>query len=177
VEPDSQSEFEVPSALILKIERPPTEMTPTTSLLEHRLVLADYEEIINASKRFAAEPQWAETTQTIVIEEKHEDIDDTKREDVFRAITAILVDCSKHQVLKAFKWQTRGGGSWTRPAEFWEALAEVAPMLQHFSFNFFSHELRRMAETGVSVRHPLNHYSHMVLMLSFRLSSHRAFLS
>jgi len=152
-------------------------MTPTTSLLEHRLVLADYEEIINASERFSAEPQWAETTQTIVIEEKYEKIDDTKRESKFRAITNILMECSKHRVLEAFKWRTGRDASSTRPAEFWEALAKVAPTLQHLSFNFYSHELHRMEETGVSVRHPLNRYSHMVLMLSFRLSSHRAFLS
>jgi hypothetical protein len=41
---------------------------PTTSA--HRLVLKDYEAIINASKAFAANPQLAETTQIIIIEEE-----------------------------------------------------------------------------------------------------------
>jgi len=67
----------------------------------HRLVLTDYEEIINASKTFAAEPHLAETTQVIVIEEKDhdefEEIDDTKRENKFCAITTILTECSKHR--------------------------------------------------------------------------------
>ena len=59
---------------------------PTT---KHRLVLTDYEEIIDASKKIAAEPQLAETTQILVIEEKRERIDEAKRENQFRAITTI----------------------------------------------------------------------------------------
>ncbi len=131
-------------------------MSPTTS--EHRLVLTDYEEIANASKKFAAEPQLAETTRIIVIEEiddeesDDEEIVDTKRENTFRAITTILTECSKHQVLEAFKWHTTPDDSSTRPAEFWEALAKVAPKLQHLSFDFHNHELRRMEEKGISVR-------------------------
>ena len=79
---------------------------PTTS--KHRLVLKDYEAIINAGKTFTAEPQLAETTQVIIINEEEEDgedgeIDDTKRENKFRAITTILTECSKHRVLEAFK--------------------------------------------------------------------------
>jgi hypothetical protein len=35
---------------------------------------------------------------------------------------------------------------------FWEALAKVAPRLQHLSFNFYNHELHRMKEKGISVR-------------------------
>jgi hypothetical protein len=101
---------------------------PTTS--EHRLVLTDYEEIVNASKTFAAEPQLAETTQIIVIEEKREKIDDTKRENKFRAITTILTECSKHRVLEAFKWRTGLDDSSTRPAEllggFSQSCAKVA---------------------------------------------------
>ena len=68
---------------------------------EHRLFLKDYEAIINASKEFAAQPQLAETTQIIVIEEKHQEIDDIKKENKFRAITSILTDCSKHRKLEA----------------------------------------------------------------------------
>ena len=102
---------------------------PTTS--EHRLVLKSYEAIINASKKFTAEPQLAETTQIIIIEENEEEenkeeenkeedeeIDDTKRENKFRAITGILTDCSKHRKLEAFKWHTSCYDSSTRPAEF-----------------------------------------------------------
>ena len=53
----------------------------------------------------------AETTQVIIINEEEEDgedgeIDDTKRENKFRAITTILTECSKHRVLEAFKWYT-----------------------------------------------------------------------
>ena len=44
---------------------------PTASA--HRLVLKDYEAIINASKAFAANPQLAETMQIIIIEEVQED--------------------------------------------------------------------------------------------------------
>ena len=45
----------------------------------------------------------AETTQVIIINEEEEDgedeeIDDTKRENKFRAITTILTECSKHRV-------------------------------------------------------------------------------
>ena len=40
----------------------------------------------------------------------------------------------------------------TRPAEFWEALTQVAPQLQHLSLEFYAHELQRMKETGISVR-------------------------
>jgi len=145
---------------------------PTTS--QHRLVLTDYEEIVNASKTFAAEPQLAETTQIIVIEEKHEEIDDTKRENKFRAITAILMECSKHRVLEAFKWSGRDNSS-TRPAELWEALAKVAPKLQHLSLSFHNHELHRMKEKGISVRGSL--LTLLFLCYSFRPSSLRRFLS
>jgi hypothetical protein len=139
---------------------------PTTSA--HRLVLKDYEAIINASKAFAANPQLAETTQIIIIEEeelqeelqeedeqeqkKDQEIDDTKRENRFRAITAILTDCSKHGKLEALKWHSSPDDSSTRPAEFWEALTKLAPSLQHLSFNFHIHELHRMKEMGISVR-------------------------
>ena len=122
---------------------------PTT---KHRLVLTDYEEIIDASKKLATEPQLAETTQIVVIEEKPKGIDETTRENQFRAITSILTECSKHRVLEAFKWRTGSDDSSTRPAEFWEALAKVAPTLQHLSLDFYPHELCRMNETGISVR-------------------------
>ena len=133
---------------------------PTTSA--HRLVLKDYEAIVNASKEFAANPQLAETTQIIVIEEElqeqdepeqeeDEKVDNTKIDNKFRAITAILTDCSKHGKLEAFKWHSQDGSS-IRPAEFWHALTKVAPTLQHFSFNFHVHELHRMKEMGISVR-------------------------
>ena len=119
---------------------------------EHRLFLKDYEAIINASKEFSAQPQLAETTQIIVIEEKHQEIDDIKKENKFRAITSILTDCSKHRKLEALKWHTGRDDSLTRPAEFWEALSKTAPNLQHLSFNFYTHELHRMKEKGISVR-------------------------
>ena len=130
-------------------------MTPPTTS-EHRLILEDYEEIIDASKTFAAEPQLAETTQVIIIEEIDEETDDTMRENKFRAITTILTECSKHMVLEAFKWHTglilKWDDSSTRPAEFWEALSKVAPKLQHLSLDFHTHELHRMNEMGISVR-------------------------
>ena len=44
---------------------------PITS--KHRLVLKDYEAIINAGKTFAAEPQLAETTQVIIINEEEDE--------------------------------------------------------------------------------------------------------
>ena len=122
---------------------------PTT---KHRLVLTDYEEIIDASKKLATEPHLAETTQTVVIEEKRKSIDETMRENQFRAITTILTECSKHRVLEAFKWRTGLDDSSTRPAEVWEALAKVAPNLQHLSLDFYTHELGRMNDTGISVR-------------------------
>jgi hypothetical protein len=76
-----------------------------------------------------------------------------RRTNISRAITTILTACSKHQVLEAFKWEEVDyDEDWTRPAEFWEALTEVAPKLQHLSFGFYAHELRRMHETGISVR-------------------------
>ena len=122
---------------------------PTTS--EHRLVIEDYEEFIDAAKNFVAKPQLAETTKVIIIEE----IDDTMREDKFRAVTTILTECSKHMVLKAFKWHAglvlKWDDSSTRPAEFWEALTKLAPNLQHLSLDFYTHELHRMKETGISV--------------------------
>ena len=176
----------------------PFKTLPTTSA--HRLVLKDYEAIDNASKAFAANPQLAETTQIIVIEEElekedeedqeddeeddeeeqeedeqkqeddeeleedqedqeedeqeqeeDEEVDNTKIDNKFRAITAILTDCSRHGKLEAFKWHSRDGSS-TRPAEFWQALTKVAPTLQHFSFNFHVHELHRMKKMGISVR-------------------------
>jgi hypothetical protein len=123
---------------------------PTTSA--HRLVLKDYKSIINAGKTFAAEAKLAETTQIIDIEENDEEIDETKRENKFRAITTILTECSKHRKLEAFKWDTYPNDSSTRPAEFWEALTKVAPKLQHLSLDFYTHELQRMKETGISVR-------------------------
>ena len=129
------------------------------------IVLKDHQAIINAGKTFTAEPQLAETTQVIIINEEEEDgedgeIDDTKRENKFRAITTILTECSKHRVLEAFKWYTGSSTpvKWdkddnsTRPAEFWEALTQVAPQLQHLSLEFYAHELQRMKETGISVR-------------------------
>ena len=105
------------------------EMTLLTTS-ERRFVLKGYE-IVNASKAYAAEPMLAETTQTIIIEEEDEEIDDTKRENKFRAITSILTDCLKHRKLEAFKWHTdwEAQASWTRPAEFWEALTKDAPNL------------------------------------------------
>ena len=100
--------------------------------------------------------QLAETTQVIIIneeeDEEDEEIDDTKRENKFRAITTILTECSKHRVLEAFKWYTGSSMKWdmddtsTRPAEFWEALTQVAPQLQHLSLDFYTHELHRMKE-------------------------------
>ena len=142
----------------------------TTS--KHRLVLKGYESIINAGKTFTADPQLAETTQIIIIDDDEEDeedewdgwdeedeeIDYAKRENKFRAITSILMECSKHRVLEAFKWYTGTTSNWdtsntsTRPAEFWEALTQVAPNLQHLSLDFYTHELQRMKETGISVR-------------------------
>ena len=122
---------------------------PTT---KHRLVLADYDEIIDASKKLAAEPRLAETVQIVVVEDKHGRIDEIMRENQFRAITTILTECAKHRVLEAFKWRTGSGDSSTRPAEFWEALAKVAPNLQHLSLDFYTHELGRMNDTGISVR-------------------------
>jgi hypothetical protein len=104
----------------------------------------------NACQKFTTETHLAETTRIIVIEENYKRIDDTKKADICRAITTILTESSKHQVLKAFKWHTMQ--SLTRPAEFWEALAKVAPNLQHLSFNFSMHELHRMEELGISVR-------------------------
>jgi hypothetical protein len=138
-------------------------MTLTTEA--HRLVLKDYKAIINASKVFAANPQLAETTQIIIIEEElqeededeeqeqeeDEEINVIKRENEIRAITTILTDCSNHGKLEAFKWHSLEDSS-TRPAEFWEALTKLAPNLQHFSFNFHIHELHRMKETGILVR-------------------------
>ena len=140
-----------------------------------RLVLEDYEAIINASKAFADNPLLAETVRVIVIEEEDdeeeeeeeevdlgdvqeddgeefqedEDDDETlqKRENKFRAIATILTDCSK---LEAFKWHSLNRSS-TRPAEFWEALTQLAPNLQHLNFNFHIHELDRMKEMGISV--------------------------
>ena len=132
---------------------------PTISA--HRLILKDYKAIINASKTFAAEPKLAETTQIIDIdEEKDEEIDDTKTENKFRAITTILTDCSKHRKLEAFKWRACPDDTSTRPAEFWEALTRLAPILQHLSFNFYTHELHRMKEDRKSTRlnssHPVS---------------------
>ena len=49
---------------------------PITS--KHRLVLKDYEAIINAGKTFAAEPQLAETTQVIIINEEEDEEDEEK---------------------------------------------------------------------------------------------------
>jgi hypothetical protein len=142
---------------------------------EHRLVLTDYDEIINASKRFAAEPRLAETMQIIVIEEKPEkdrEIDDTDREHKFRAVTAILTECSKHEVLEAFRWHSQGVSS-TRPAEFWEALTKVAPKLQHLGFNFHTHELHRMDKMGISVMMDLlNRYTLLILILILFMCFH-----
>ena len=152
---------------------------PTTS--EHLLFLKDYEAIINASKKFAAE-----TTQIIIIEEGGEEEEDEdededeeeeegedddeddeeeeaegeeekkkKRENKFRAVTTILTECSKHRMLEAFKWHTGPDNTSTRPAEFWEALAKVAPNLQHLSLDFYTHELHRTKEMGISVRGPI----------------------
>ena len=161
---------------------------PTASA--HRLVLKDYEAIINASKAFAANPQLAETMQIIIIEEEVQEDDDEEddekevqdgehdeevfqeedeedenklqeRENKFRAITTILMDCSKHQKLEAFKWHSLDQSS-TRPAEFWEALTKLAPNLQHLNFNFHIHELDRMKETGISVRRAESLFSHVV---------------
>ena len=155
---------------------------PTASA--HRLVLKDYEAIINASKAFAANPQLAETMQIIIIEEVQEDDEEEvqdeehdeelfqeedeedenklrERENKFRAITTILTDCSKHQKLEAFKWHSLDQSS-IRPAEFWEALTKLAPNLQHLSFNFHIHELDRMKETGISVRRAESLFSHVV---------------
>ena len=136
-----------------------------------RLVLKDYEEIINASKAFGDNPLLAETMRVIIIEEEEEEEEEVdlgdvqeddgeefqedeedeetvqKRENKFRAITTILTDCSK---LEAFKWHSLDQSS-TRPAEFWEALTKLAPNLQHLSFNFHIHELDRMKEMGISV--------------------------
>ena len=108
------------------------------SASEHLLTLGDYEDFIDESKSFAAEPQLAETTQVIIIEEYDDEIDGTKMEEKFRAITTILTECSKHRVLKAFKWhmgytrllRNEVHDTSTRPAEFWEALAKVAPLLK-----------------------------------------------
>jgi hypothetical protein len=61
-------------------------------------------------------------------------------------------------MLEAFKWDTvpawlrSPDDTSTRPAEFWEALAKVAPNLQHLSLDFYTHELNRMKERGISVR-------------------------
>lgn len=142
-----------------KIFISPLKMTLHTGTLKHRLVLKDYEDIINASKTFAAE-----TTQIIVIEEKDEKVDDIRKEHKFRAITSILRECSKHRMLEAFKWHTGPADSnSTRPAEFWEALTSVGPNLQHLSFNFYTHELHRIKETGISVR--AGCYSHPLLLV------------
>ena len=46
-----------------------------------RLVLKDYEAIIDASKAFADNPQLAETMRVIVIEERVEDDDDEEEDD------------------------------------------------------------------------------------------------
>ena len=143
----------------------PFKTLPTTSA--HRLVLKSHEAIINAGKAFAANPQLAETTQIIVINEEIEDDEEDQEEDEqeqedyeevynimidnkFRAITAILTDCSRYGKLEAFNWHS-GDASTTRPAEFWQALTKVAPTLQHLSFNFHLRELYRMEEMGISV--------------------------
>ena len=149
---------------------------PTTS--KHQLVLKDYEAIINACNAFTSEPQLAETVQIIVIEEKHKEIDDTRRENKFRAITSILTDCSKHRKLEALKWHTGPDDSSTRPAEFWEALNKVAPNLQHLSFNFYTHELHRMKEMGILVRGRifLNSCSRTFLVFNALLSFRPSFL-
>jgi hypothetical protein len=133
-------------------------MTLPTS--KHRLVLKDYKEIINAGNAFAAEPQLAETTQVIVIDEEHKEIDDTERENKFRAITTILTNCSKYGKLEALKWHTGGDGSSTRPAEFWEALTKLAPNLQHLSFDFYTHELNRMMGISVCARFSESLFGH-----------------
>ena len=78
-------------------------MTLPNTISKHRLVLKGYEAIINASKASATEPKLAETTQVIVIEKEHEEIDDTKRENKFRAITSILTDCLKAPEARGFK--------------------------------------------------------------------------
>ena len=149
------SRFVVTSKIFIS----PLKMTLHTGTLKHRLVLKDYEDIINASKTFAAE-----TTQIIVIEEKDEKVDDIRKEHKFRAITSILRECSKHRMLEAFKWHTGPADSnSTRPAEFWEALTSVGPNLQHLSFNFYTHELHRIKETGISVR--AGCYSHPLLLV------------
>ena len=157
------------------------EMTlPTT--FKPRLVLTNYEEILNASKTFSTEPQLAKTTKIIVIDAKRETIDDTKKEEKNHAIATILTECSKHGVLEAFKWTGQNDSS-TRPAEFWEALANVSPTLQHLSFGFHTHELHQMKKMGISVRSPIPPMLLILKMLffffgcSFRPSSLRHFLS
>lgn len=142
---------------------------PTST--EHRLVLTNYEGIVNASKTFAAEPQLAKTTRIIVIQEMREKIDDTQREHKFHAITTILTECSKHQVLEGFKWHTGLDDSSTRPAELWEALAKVAPTLQDLSLYFHSHELRRMEEKGISVRGGSSHITSSNAFCAFKFPS------
>ena len=144
-----------------------------------RLVLKDYEAIINASKAFADNPLLAETMRVIIIEEEDDEEEEEEEEEEVEVdlgdvqeddeeefqedeedeetlqkrenkFRAITTILTDCSKLEAFKWHSLDQSS-TRPDEFWEALTKLAPNLQHLSFNFHIHELDRMKEMGISV--------------------------